>query len=288
MVLSMTGTLREELDGVIARGLAEDVGTGDVTTEWTVPPDAEGRARIVAKQRVVLAGVDVVPALFSQLDDRVDVELLGADGDRVMRGQVIARLEGPARPILTGERVALNILGRLSGIATMTRRFVEEVRGTSARIIDTRKTTPGWRRLEKAAVVSGGGGNHRMGLYDMVMIKDNHIAVAGGIEAAVARVRRENEGGLPIEVEVRTLPELEEVLPLGVDWVMLDNMAPASLRHAVARVRAFPGPKPKLEASGNITLENVRTVAQTGVDVISVGTLTHSAPIADLSMQVET
>lgn len=288
MVLSMTGTLREELGGVIARGLAEDVGTGDVTTEWTVPPDAEGRARIVAKQRVVLAGVDVVPALFSQLDDRVDVELLRADGDRVMRGQVIARLEGPARPILTGERVALNVLGRLSGIATMTRRFVDEVRGTSARIVDTRKTTPGWRRLEKAAVVSGGGGNHRMGLYDMVMIKDNHIAVAGGIEAAVASVRRENVGGLPIEVEVRTLPELEEVLPLGVDWVMLDNMAPASLRHAVARVRAFQGPKPKLEASGNITLENVRTVAQTGVDVISVGTLTHSAPIADLSMQVET
>ena len=275
------------MDELISSALAEDVGSGDVSTRWTVAKESRSQARIVAKQSLILAGVDAVPAVFARLDDSVRVETLLTDGDRAEIGEVVVRLEGPTRALLTGERVALNFLGRLSGIATLAQRFVAEVTGTSARIVDTRKTTPGWRRLEKAAVRAGGASNHRMGLYDMVMIKDNHIAAAGGIEAAVAGVRRANSAGLPLEVEVRTLAELDAVLPLAVDRVLLDNMPAGTLRQAVTRVRAFGGPQPELEASGNITLETVRTVAETGVDLISVGALTHSAPSADLSMRID-
>jgi nicotinate-nucleotide pyrophosphorylase (carboxylating) len=195
-------------------------------------------------------------------------------------------VEGPARALLTGERTALNFLGHLSGIATLTRRFVDAVRGTGASIIDTRKTTPGWRILEKKAVRDGGGRNHRMGLYDMVMIKDNHIAAAGGIEAAVARVRKANDRDLPVEVEVTTIQELIRVLPLRVDRVLLDNMPLETLREAIRRVEAAPLPRPETEASGNVLLGSARSIAETGVDLISVGALTHSAPNADLSMRV--
>ena len=191
------------------------------------------------------------------------------------------------RGILTAERVALNFLGRLSGIATLTRAFVDAVAGTGARIVDTRKTTPGWRTLEKAAVASGGGENHRHGLFDMVLVKDNHLVAAGGIRAAVERIRRANREGIEVEVEVQTLQELEELLPLGVHRVLLDNMGLETLKEAVDRVRALDErARPLLEASGNVTLDSVRAVAETGIDLISVGALTHSAPVADISLRI--
>jgi nicotinate-nucleotide pyrophosphorylase (carboxylating) len=240
----------------------------------------------VAKGDVVVAGVDVAVEVFKRVDPDVTASVLVRDGQAVKPGGVILRLEGPLRGILTGERTALNFLGRLSGVATLTRRFVNAVGGVGAEIQDTRKTTPGWRVLEKEAVRAGGGANHRMGLYDMVLVKDNHLAAAGGVRAAVERVRRENRDGLPVEVEVRTLQELEEVLALGVERILLDNMNPETMAEAVRRIRALGLRRPMVEASGNVTLESVRRVAETGVDIISVGALTHSAPVADLSLRV--
>jgi nicotinate-nucleotide pyrophosphorylase (carboxylating) len=241
----------------------------------------------VAKAPLVLAGTAAARRVFARLDRRVRVDVTSADGSRLQPEDVALRLEGPTRALLTGERVALNFLGRLSGVATLTRRFVDAVSRTGARIIDTRKTTPGWRALEKQAVLAGGGANHRMGLYDMIMVKDNHVVAAGGITAAVERVRARNAAGLPVEVEVSTLEGLAELLPLDVDRILLDNMTPAELRVAVDRARAHPGRRPELEASGNVSLETVRAVAESGVDLISVGALTHSAPTADLSMRVD-
>src|SRR5690606_2488772 len=203
-------------------------------------------------------------------------------------GDVVLRVTGPLGPLLTAERTALNFLGRLSGIATLTHHFVQAVRGTGARVLDTRKTTPGWRLLEKAAVVAGGGSNHRVGLHDFVLVKDNHILAAGGIRAAVERVRASAVAkGLPLEVEVTTLEELEEVFALGVERVLLDNMSLDTMREAVRRAHAVEGRRPELEASGNVTQATVRAVAETGVDWISVGALTHSARVADLSLRVE-
>ena len=278
---------REEVVEVLIRAaLAEDVGPGDWTTLWTVDPGARGAAEVVAKGEVVVAGVDVAVEVFKRVDPGVTVSVLVRDGQAVKPGGVILRLEGPLRGILTGERTALNFLGRLSGVATLTRRFVNAVGGLGAEIQDTRKTTPGWRVLEKEAVRAGGGTNHRMGLYDMVLVKDNHLAAAGGVRAAVERVRRENRGGLPVEVEVRTLEELEEVLALGVERILLDNMEPETMAEAVRRIRALGLRRPMVEASGNVSLESVRRVAETGVDIISVGALTHSAPVADLSLRV--
>jgi len=271
---------------LIRAALAEDVGPGDWTTLWTVDPGARGTAEIVAKGEVVVAGVDVAVEVFKRVDPDVTASVLVRDGQAVKPGGVILRLEGPLRGILTGERTALNFLGRLSGVATLTRRFVNAVGGVGAEIQDTRKTTPGWRVLEKEAVRAGGGANHRMGLYDMVLVKDNHLAAAGGVRAAVERVRRENLDGLPVEVEVRTLEELEEVLALGVGRILLDNMEPETMAEAVRRIRALGLRRPMVEASGNVTLESVRRVAETGVDIISVGALTHSAPVADLSLRV--
>jgi nicotinate-nucleotide pyrophosphorylase (carboxylating) len=235
----------------------------------------------------VVAGVDAAAAVFAAVDPGIVMGVVRGDGIRATPGDVVLELTGPAGRILTAERVALNFMGRLSGIATLTRAFVDAVRGTGARIIDTRKTTPGWRHLEKAAVRAGGGGNHRMGLYDMVMIKDNHIVAAGGITQAVERVRARNHEHLPIEVEVRSMAELEEVLELYVDRILLDNMDPQGLRAAVERVKRMGAERPELEASGNVTLASVRAVAETGVDLISVGALTHSAPVADLSLRME-
>ncbi len=280
----------EWLERMVRAALAEDVGEGDWTTAWTIPADARTRAVVVAKQRMVVAGLGAAGLVFSRVDRSVAVREACADGDELAPDGVVLRLEGPTRAILTAERIALNFLGRLSGVATLTRRFVEAVRGTGARIVDTRKTTPGWRALEKAAVRAGGGVNHRMGLYDMVLIKDNHIDAAGGVVEAVEAVRTHNRRGLPVEVEVRTLEELEAVLPLGVDRVLLDNMAPDMLRRAVALARgARPADRaaPLLEASGNVTLSTVREIAEAGVDLISVGALTHSAPSADVSLRVE-
>lgn len=283
------------LDALVTMALAEDVSQGDLTSTWTVPEDHRTRAVIVAKEPLVVAGTACVEAVMGHLDAGISVEVTAGDGSRVDAGAVLVRLEGPTRTLLAGERTALNFLGRLSGIATLTRRFVQAVEGTGARIVDTRKTTPLWRRLEKAAVRAGGGTNHRMGLWDMVLVKDNHIDAAGGAAEAARAARAGNHGraarGLDpveIEVEVRTLEELEEVLEVGVDRILLDNMDPPTLVEAVARTDAHArgGSRPLLEASGNVTLETVRAVADTGVDLISVGALTHSAPSADVSLRV--
>ena len=276
-----------DLDTLIRRALEEDVGSGDWSTAWTVDPAARGRAQIVAKGDVVIAGADAACAVFAAVDPTIEVRVVRGDGSRARPGAAVLELSGSAAGIITAERTALNFLGRLSGIATLTRAYVDAVSGTRARVIDTRKTTPGWRALEKAAVRAGGGENHRMGLYDMVMIKDNHIAAAGGIRAAVERVRGRNDGRLPVEVEVRTMAELEEALGLGVERILLDNMDVAGLRAAVARADGEGRKRPVLEASGNVTLANVRAVADTGVDLISVGALTHSAPAADLSLRMQ-
>lgn len=275
---------RETLDALIRIALAEDVGSGDWSTAWTVDPTRTGRAAVVAKADVVIAGIEPAAAVFAAVDPGLVLGVVLGDGVAAAKGQVVLEVSGRADAILTAERTALNFLGRLSGIATLTRSFVNAVRGTGVRIVDTRKTTPGYRALEKAAVRAGGGANHRMGLYDMVMIKDNHIAAAGGITAALRRVRERNSTGLPVEVEVRTPDELEETLALGVDRVLLDNMGPAQLRRCVERAHRLGPDRPELEASGNVTLANVREMAATGVDMISVGALTHSAPVADLSL----
>lgn len=279
------------IDSLVAAALAEDVGAGDWTTLWTVPPDRFAHATIVARAAGVLAGVDVATRVFRRLDPRIEVIAERGDGDAVSPGDVVFRIHGPARAILTGERTALNFLQRLSGVATLTRRFVDAVAGTGVRILDTRKTTPGWRALEKAAVVAGGGHNHRYGLHDMVLLKENHIAMAGGITAAIARVREANAAGLPVEVEVRDLAELEEAIAAGARRILLDNMDLDTLAAAVRRARELvPGPDDRvvLEASGTMRLDRVAAVARTGVDDISVGAITHSAPALDLSLLVET
>jgi nicotinate-nucleotide pyrophosphorylase (carboxylating) len=278
---------RRMLDALVRQALEEDVGDGDRTTAWTVPPGASCRARVVAKQDVVVSGLDAALEVFRQVDPRLRVLPRVEEGRHVRAGEVILEVEGPTASLLTGERTALNFLGRLSGVATLTRAFVEAVAGTGARIMDTRKTTPGWRRLEKAAVRAGGGENHRLGLWDMVLVKENHVAAAGGVEAAVDAVARANREGLPVEVEVRSLEELDRLRGRPVDRILLDNLSTSALREAADRVAAWPEPRPELEASGNMTLERVPGVASTGVQWISVGALTHSAPVADFSLLVE-
>jgi nicotinate-nucleotide pyrophosphorylase (carboxylating) len=275
------------LERLVAEALAEDVGDGDWTTLWTVPADARGRARVVAKAAGVLAGSALAAATFARVDPAAAYHAVRGDGDPLAPGDVVATIEGPTRALLTGERTALNFLQHLSGIASLTRRFVDAVAGTSTGILDTRKTTPGWRALEKAAVRAGGGVNHRFGLHDMVLIKENHSAAAGGLAEAVRRVRERNDRGLAIEVEVRSLDELAAALALEVERVLLDNMETDALREAVAMARRHPGRRPLLEASGNMTLDRVPAVAATGVDLISVGALTHSAPALDLSLLIE-
>jgi len=275
------------LDVLVGLALAEDVGPGDFTTEWTVEADAVGHASVVAKEAVVVAGVQPALRVFAAVDDRIEGDVLASDGTIVSSGETILRLRGPLRGILTAERTALNFLGRLSGVAGLTFAFVERVKGTGARIVDTRKTTPGFRHLEKAAVRAGGGENHRIGLHDMIMVKDNHIAAAGGVVEAIDLVRASNERALKVEVEVRTLSELGEALSRDVDRILLDNMDLATLRAAVERVHTAPeADRPELEASGNVRLDTVRAIAETGVDMISVGALTHSASVADVSLRV--
>lgn len=272
-----------EVQRTIQRALEEDIGPGDVTSSWTLSPDLHGHARVVAKATGIVAGLGVVRGVFAALDERVEVRALVEDGSAVSPGDVLATVQGPIRSILSGERVALNFLQRMSGIATLTRRYADAVCGTNAVILDTRKTTPGLRILEKMAVRLGGGQNHRSGLYDMVLIKDNHIAATGSISMAVQAVQAHNTAGLKVEVEVKNLAELRDALELGVDRIMLDNMDLERMRKAVALVAG----RVELEASGGITLENVAAVAQTGVDYISVGALTHSAPALDISLDIE-
>lgn len=278
--------LREASDRLIGAALREDIGEGDFTTLWTVRSSARAEAVIVAKGRLVVAGVWIARRVFSRVQADARIELLVEDGVAVDPGTGLLRVRGPARGLLTAERTALNFLGRLSGIATLTRRFVEAVAGSRAKITDTRKTTPGWRLLEKWAVRTGGGVNHRGGLDDMILIKDNHIAAAGGAREAVVRVAASNRRALEVEVEVSTPAAVEELRGLPVQRILLDNMEEDGLREAVSRVARWPEPRPELEASGNISLERVRGVAGTGVDWISVGALTHSAPVADLSLRI--
>lgn len=277
----------EAVDALVAAALAEDVGDGDRTTAWTVEGESRCRAAVLARETLVVAGSGIAERVFRAVDPELDVRIVRGDGERVDEGAVVLRLEGRTRGLLTAERTALNFLGRLSGIATLTRRFVEAAEGCGARITDTRKTTPGWRRLEKAAVRAGGGTNHRMGLDDMVLVKENHIAAAGGIAEALRRVGERNREGLPVEVEVESLAQLDEVRQGAVDRILLDNLEVDEVEEAVRRVRSWPEPRPELEASGRMTLERVASVAATGVDWISVGALTHSASSADFSLLVE-
>lgn len=273
----------KEIEEIIERALAEDIGPGDVTTDSIVSADSEITGRLVAKSRGVVAGWDVVRAVFRQLDERVKVYQLVSDGAGVKPGEIIGRIEGPARAILSGERVALNFFQRMSGIATMTRRFVAAAKGSRAQILDTRKTVPGLRALDKLAVFIGGAANHRTGLYDMVLIKDNHIAEAGSISEAVAKVKTHAPAGMKVEVEVRTLAQLKEAVELGVDRILLDNMNTSTIRKAVETAAG----RVPLEASGNMNLRRISAVASTGIDFVSVGALTHSVTAMDISLMID-
>ena len=265
----------------IERALKEDIGPGDITTATVVPAEAVVEATVIAKQPGVVAGVEVAQAIFLQVDSGVDIQALLDDGDHTESGQPLLHLQGNARAILTAERTALNFLGRMSGIATLTSQFVDAIGGTAARILDTRKTAPNLRTFDKLAVRLGGGENHRFGLYDMVLIKDNHIDCAGSITEAVRRARA-GSMNFAIEVEARTLADVAQCLDAGVDWIMLDNMPLEEMRSAVA----LNACRAKLEASGNVSLRNVREIAETGIDYISVGALTHSPAAFDVSLIV--
>jgi nicotinate-nucleotide pyrophosphorylase (carboxylating) len=277
---------RDPLLALVDVALAEDIGTGDWTTRWTVSPDRVATARIVAKETGRIAGTEVARLAFLRVDRNLEIDVRVLDGESVADGVEVTRISGSARSILTAERVALNFLQRLSGVATITAAFVERLHGTHARILDTRKTTPGLRRLEKEAVLAGGGHNHRHGLYDMVLVKENHIRAAGGITAALEAVRRENDAGLAVEVETTNLDEVWEALGLGVDRILFDNMPLPLLREAVQIARRA-APEVETEASGGVTLDTIRDIAETGVDFVSVGAITHSAPALDLSLLVE-
>lgn len=274
-------------ESLIELALREDLGTiaveADLTAACTVPDDAEARARIIARQAGVVAGIEIARAVFARLDESIAVRAEVADGDAVAAGQTLVCVQGRARSLLAGERTALNFLQQLSGVATLTRRYVEALAGTATRITDTRKTTPGWRHLQKWAVRLGGGVNHRMGLYDAVLIKENHAAAAGGVGAAIGKARGQ---AVPIYVEAENLGEVEEALAAGPDRILLDNMDAPTLRRAVGRIRAAD-PAVEIEATGGYTLATVREAAAAGVDLVSIGALTHSAAALDLSMLFE-
>jgi nicotinate-nucleotide pyrophosphorylase (carboxylating) len=282
----MDGLSAAELDETLRRFLAEDLGSGDVTTDSIVPEDARIAAEIVAKSECVVSGLPISRRVFELLDDSLSWEEHVRAGGKAIPATTLARLSGKARAILTGERVALNLLQRMCGIATATRRYVEAVSGTGCRILDTRKTAPGLRAFDRVAVRDGGGTNHRAGLYDMVLVKDNHRAIAGGVRSALEAVRARVPAGMTIEVEVESEDDLREAVGGGADVLLIDNQTPETVRRWVdiARrdVRA-----PKIEASGNMTLERVRDYALAGVDSISVGALTHSVAAADVSLEVE-
>jgi nicotinate-nucleotide pyrophosphorylase (carboxylating) len=274
----METPLHPDILASIRRALEEDIGTGDVTSNSILPADAIMKGQIIAKQDGVIAGLDIAKLVYEQVDPQVEFRALVEEGAIVRDRQVLATISGSARGLLTAERTALNFLGRVSGIATLTRSFVDAVAGTKAVILDTRKTVPGLRMLDKLAVQRGGGQNHRIGLYDMILIKDNHIDFAGSISQAVTRAR-EAGPNLEIEVEARTLDHVREALEVGVRRILLDNMTIGMMTEAV---RLSAG-RAKLEASGNMSLETVRKVAETGVDFISIGALTHSAKVFDVS-----
>jgi nicotinate-nucleotide pyrophosphorylase (carboxylating) len=274
--------IEKEIQRFIEMALQEDIGTGDVTTEATIDVERTSKAHLVVKNDMVLAGVDVAARVFHTLDDSVSFTAMAVDGARLQEGEVIALIKGNSRSILKAERVALNILQRMSGTATLTRKFVDKLAGLNTKILDTRKTTPLMRTLEKYSVLMGGAENHRVGLYDMVLIKDNHIKASGGITLAVKKAR-EAQPELRVEVEAETLRDVKDALAAGADIIMLDNMMLDTMLEAVELVAGAA----LLEASGNVSLDNVRAIAETGVDYISVGALTHSAPAADISLKFE-
>jgi len=280
--MELTQTEMERAFAELAgRALTEDLGTGDLTSEALFGADDRCRAVILLKEEGVLCGLPVASAAFRKLDEAIELERLVGEGELVAEApQEVVRLKGRTRAILGAERVALNLVGRLSGIATLTRRFVEEVEGSGVAILDTRKTTPGLRILEKYAVQIGGGVNHRLGLFDAVLVKDNHLRLAGGVEEAVRRLR--TSVSLPLEVEADTLEQVEQALALGVERILLDNMNPSEVTAAVELVAA----RAQLEVSGGVTLDNVRAYAETGVNAISIGALTHSARSLDVSLEV--
>lgn len=280
----MEPLLAEEIGGFVRSALAEDLGSGDVTTLAAVPEGARAIAEIRARELLVVAGLALAEAAFGQINPAAQVTRLTADGQRVAAGKALLAITGPARTLLSAERVALNFLQRLSGIATLTAQFVAAVKGTRAQILDTRKTTPGWRRLEKYAVACGGGRNHRFGLFDMVLIKDNHLAALkdespNAVAAAVQRARARYPK-LKVEVEADTLRQVDQAVAAGADIVLLDNMSLPQLRRAVDKCRG----RALTEASGGVTLARVRAIAETGVDYISVGALTHSARAVDIGL----
>ena len=270
------------IDQIVTLALFEDSGLGDVTSESILPGSRKGRGVIKAKQDCILAGTDVARRTFQVLDPDVRLQFFFKDGDAVSSGDEVLSAEGDLLSLLKAERVALNFLQRLSGIATLTRKYAAALEGYATRLTDTRKTTPGWRRLEKAAVRSGGGYNHRFSLYDGILIKDNHIAVAGGISAAVQAVKKRSSHLMKIEVEVTTMDQVDQALAAGADVIMLDNMSCANMAEAVTRIHG----QALVEASGNVSLETLKDIAATGVDVISCGALTHHAVSVDLSMRI--
>lgn len=283
-ILKMGFSIKENIivDKIIERGLLEDIGTGDVTTKSIIPSNLKAKGIIKTSEEGVVAGLGIACLVFKKLDSDITFQEKIKDGTKVARGKVLAEITGPARTILKGERVALNFLQRMSGIATITSKFCQEVKDFPARIVDTRKTTPGLRILEKYAVRMGGGYNHRFGLYDAVLIKDNHIAVAGGIKSAVNSVRKQISHTVKIEVEVENISQFQEALEMKVDIIMLDNMNLDTMKEAVKMAKG----KVLIEASGGITLEKARKIAQTGVDLISIGALTHSVKSLDISMEI--
>ncbi len=275
---------REKLRQIIRQALDEDIGSGDITTDAVLTGEEKGLAQALVKRDTVIAGCEVFREVFLTHDPDLEVVLLKRDGDPAAAGEVVAEISGRLRSILTAERVALNLFQRMCGIAALTRRYVEETKGTKAKILDTRKTMPGLRLLDKYAVTAGGGGNHRIGLYDGVLIKDNHIRAAGGITAAVQRVAGRAPLLVRVEVEAGNLDEVREALSAGAHVIMLDNMNREDMATAVALIDG----RALVEASGNVTLERVKEIAQTGVDFISTGAITHSVPAADISLEIKT
>ncbi len=268
---------------LVKAALAEDIGGGDATTLALVPEDAVATAVMIAREPLVMAGADLALAVFQQLDERVEFGVEIFDGQHAGLGQALLRVQGPARALLTAERTALNFIQRLAGVATLTARFVEQVAGTGAQILDTRKTTPGWRALEKYAVACGGGTNHRLGLHDRVMIKDNHLAALEGDIAKAVALAREASPGLKVEVEADTVEQAQAAAEAGADVILLDNMSCDELRDAIGQIDG----RARTEASGDVTLETVHEIAGTGVDFVSVGALTHSAPSVDIALDFD-
>lgn len=270
-----------QIHDAVRRALEEDIGTGDITTFFTVPADARASGRMVAKQELTLAGIELVPLIFDAIAPRkCEVELLHESGAHLKPGDAIATVQGPARALLTGERTALNFVQRLSGVATAASAYAALMQGTRCKILDTRKTTPGLRRLEKQAAAAGGATNHRHGLYDAILIKNNHITAAGSVRAALEKTR---DAGVLVEIEVRTRAELDEALANGATHLLLDNLTPLEASEWISHIRASHGDAITVELSGGITLANARAYAETGADFLSSGSITHSAPAVDIN-----